>query len=47
MLVSKATGADRQFKEMVQDCVKTLRVNKDQKQNMIKLLNEDFKKQFT
>ena len=47
VLVSKATGADRQFKELVQDCVKTLRVNKDQKHTMIKLLNEDFKKQFT
>ena len=31
---------------MVQECVKSLRVNKDKKRNMIKVLNEDFKTQF-
>ena len=46
-MVNTATGSERHFKQMVQDCVKTLRVNKDQKHNLIKLLNEDFKQQFT
>ena len=43
VMVNTATGSERHFKQMVQECVKTLRVNKDQKHNLIKLLNEDFK----
>ena len=45
-MVNAAKAADRHFKWRVEDCVKSLRVNKDKKKNMIKVLNEDFKTQF-
>ena len=44
--INLATDIDKQFKAKVQDCVKSLRVKKDMKQTMIKLLNEDFRNQY-
>ena len=45
--VDAATQEDRKFKMKISQCVQGLRVPKETKQIMIKLLNEDFKAQFT
>ena len=42
----KDLEADLQFKDMIKECLKTLRVTNDKKEGMIKILNEDLKSHF-
>lgn len=39
------TGEDKQFMSLVMDCVKSMRVKQEKKDQMIKLLSTDFKNQ--
>ena len=39
------TGVDKQFMSLVMDCVKSMRVTQEKKDQMIKLLSTDFKNQ--
>ena len=42
----KDLEADLQFKDMIKECLKTLRVTNEKKEGMIKILNEDLKSHF-
>ena len=42
----KDLEADLQFKDMIKECLKTLRVTNEKKEGMIKILNEDLKSNF-
>ena len=42
----KDLEADLQFKDMIKECLKTLRVTNEKKEGMIKILNDDLKSHF-